>query len=109
MELALDGDRRSRLFRDLVGNSQDGSFSSSDSLLGTPNGDRSGVAALFRTFVNVDLGIRGVLDLVDRSASSTQNASNRARRDRELQNVVRLLLELSGLVKTLATMLKYLD
>ncbi len=92
----FDGGRG--LFSDLFRDNEDSGLGLSNSLLGAADTDAR-VVLVLGSLVDVDLNAIGVLNVIDGRTGLTEDARDRASRNRELDDVVRLLLELDGLCK----------
>ena len=79
----------------MIRDSKDRSLSLGNGVLRSSYGD-VGDRRIIGSLVDVDLSTSGVLNLVDSSASLSENTSNRTSGDSELGDVVRLLLEFGG-------------
>lgn len=90
MKPVLDRHRHTGLLTNSIRNDQDSSLGVSDTLLRASDGN---VGIVFSGLVDVDLGVGVVLDFVDVDAAFTEDPSDGARRNRELDRVVGLLLE----------------
>lgn len=96
MELILDRNGLGNLFMDLFCDGENSGLRLRDGRLGATT-DNVGDVAIVGRLIDIDLGISGVLDFVNRRSTPAKDARNATSRDGELYDVVGLFLELESL------------
>lgn len=76
MELVFNRNRGGHFLGNLFRDYEDSSFGLSDSLLGAAKGNRSVASSLVGAFLDVNLSVSRVLNLVDGRAATSKDAGN---------------------------------